>query len=550
MPTKIFHTTSRPQPEQMTREHYLNVDYGIKSWLLTTDHKRIALLYLATITAFFALGGIFAVVIRLELMTPSGDLVQSETYNKLFTMHGIVMIFFFLIPSIPATLGNFLVPMMIGARDLAFPRLNLASWYIFVIGGSLTFTAVVVGGVDTGWTFYTPYSSSYANTHVILTATGIFITGFSSILTGLNFIITIHKMRAPGLRWFRLPLFIWAHYATSLIMVLGTPVIAITIAMVGLERLFRVGIFDPALGGDPLLFQHLFWFYSHPAVYIMILPGMGVISELVTCFSRKRIYGYPFIAFSSLAIAVLGFLVWGHHMFVAGQSVYAAMIFSVLSMLVAIPSAVKVFNWTATLYKGSISYDTPMLYAFGFIGLFTIGGLTGVFLATLGIDVHVHDTYFVVAHFHYIMVGGMIMAYMGGLHFWWPKITGRMYSEGWAKLAALIIFVGFNLTFFPQFLLGYLGMPRRYHFYPEEFQVLNVMSSAGASVLGVGYLIPMIYFIWSMRYGKPAGPNPWGAKGLEWQTPSPPPTDNFTKPPVVEEAYAYAPHTQEDRPRG
>jgi len=397
-----------------------------------------------------------------------------------------------------------------------------------------------MGGVDTGWTFYTPYSSTYANSHVIATAVGIFITGFSSILTGLNFIVTIHTMRAPGLTWFRLPLFVWSNYATAIIMVLGTPVIAITILLVGVERLFGVGIFDPALGGDPLLFQHLFWFYSHPAVYIMILPGMGVISELVTCFSRKRIFGYEFVAFASVAIAVLGFLVWGHHMFVSGQSPYAGMVFSLLSFMVAIPSAVKVFNWTATMYKGYVSYDAPMLYAMGFIGLFTLGGLTGLFLASMAVDVHVHDTYFIVAHFHYIMVGGMVMAYLGGIHFWWPKITGRLYPEGWARFAALVVFIGFNLTFFPQFILGYLGMPRRYHAYPEEFQVLNVMSTAGASILAVGYLIPMVYLIWSLRYGKVAGENPWQAKGLEWQTSSPPPTENFYQTPVVtEEAYGY-----------
>jgi cytochrome c oxidase subunit 1 len=525
----------------LPREHYLNVTYGLTSWLLTTDHKRIALLYLAAITLFFFVGGAAAVLMRLELLTPPGDLVQSETYNKLFTVHGIIMIFFFLIPSIPAVLGNFLVPMMIGARDLAFPRLNLLSWYIFILGGVFTMIAVVAGGVDTGWTFYTPYSSTYANTNVILTALGVFITGFSSILTGLNFIITIHTMRAPGLTWFRMPLFIWAHYATSLIMILGTPVLAISIVLIAIERAFRIGIFDPALGGDPVLFQHLFWFYSHPAVYIMVLPAMGVVSELITCFSRKRIFGYNFIAFSSVAIAVLGFFVWGHHMFVSSQSVYAGMVFSFLSMLVAIPSAIKVFNWTATLYRGSISYHTPMLYAFGFIGLFTLGGLTGLFLATLAVDVHVHDTYFIIAHFHYIMVGGAVMGYLGGIHFWWPKITGRLYPEGWAKLAALMIFVGFNLTFFPQFILGYLGMPRRYHFYPEEFQVLNVMSSAGASILGLGYLLPLVYLIWSLRYGAIAGPNPWGATGLEWQTASPPPTENFATAPVVtEEAYAYA----------
>ncbi len=522
------------------RVHYLNADYGIRSWLLTIDHKRIALLYLGTITLFFFLGGAFAVAVRLELLTPAGDLMQSDTYNRMFTMHGVVMVFLFLIPSIPATLGNFLVPMMIGARDLAFPRLNLASWYLFIIGGGFVMYSIVVGGLDTGWTFYTPFSTTYSNSAVIPAGVGILIAGFSSIFTGLNFIVTIHRMRAPGLTWFRLPLFIWSHYATSLILVLGTPVIAITLVLLVLERAFHIGIFDPALGGDPVLFQHLFWFYSHPAVYIMILPAMGVVSEVIAAFTRKRIFGYGFVAFSSLAIAVFGFLVWGHHMFVSGQSVYAAMVFSVISFLVAIPSAVKVFNWTATMYKGSISYQTPMLYAFGFIGLFTIGGLTGLFLATLGVNVHVTDTYFIVAHFHYIMVGGAIMGYLGGLHFWWPKITGRLYPEGWAKLSALVIFLGFNLTFFPQFVLGYLGMPRRYHAYPEEFQVLNVMSTAGASILGAGYLLPMLYLAWSMRYGQRASDNPWPATGLEWQTSSPPPTHNFEQMPIVtEEAYAY-----------
>jgi cytochrome c oxidase subunit 1 len=522
------------------RTNYLNAASSVRSWLLTVDHKRIAILYLVSITFFFFLGSIFAGMIRLNLLSPYGDLLQAETYNKMFTMHGITMIFFFLIPSIPAVLGNFLVPIMIGARDLAFPRINLLSWYIYVVGGLFTLTAGVLGGVDTGWTFYTPYSSTYSNTNVMLTAVGVFITGFSSILTGLNFIVTIHKMRAPGMTWSRLPLFIWAHYATSLIMVLGTPVLAITLVLVALERGLHIGIFDPALGGDPLLFQHLFWFYSHPAVYIMILPSMGVISELIACFSRKRIFGYGFVAFSSLAIAVLGFLVWGHHMFVSGQSVYAGLIFSLLSFLVAIPSAIKVFNWTATMYKGSISFEAPMLYAFGFIGLFTIGGLTGLFLANLGTDVHLHDTYFVVAHFHYIMVGGAIMGFLGGLHFWWPKMTGRMYPATLARAAALILFVGFNLTFFPQFILGFLGLPRRYHVYPPEFQVLNVLSTAGASILGLGYFLAFIYLLWSLKYGAVADANPWAAVGLEWEIASPPPTDNFDKTPVVtREAYAY-----------
>ena len=529
------------KPVAVPSQDYLSVAHSIRSWLLTTDHKRIGILYLISITSFFLVGGIFAVLIRLHLLTPAGDLVQAETYNRLFTMHGMMMIFFFLIPSIPATLGNFLIPMMIGARDLAFPKINLLSWYIFIAGGALAISAAVSGGVDTGWTFYTPYSSTYSNSHVIVMGLGIFIAGFSSILTGLNFIVTIHTMRAPGLTWFRLPLFVWAHYATSIIQVLGTPVLAITIVLVALERAFHVGIFDPALGGDPLLFQHLFWFYSHPAVYIMILPSLGVVSELIACFTRKRIFGYNFVAYSSIAIAVLGFLVWAHHMFVSGMSAYASLVFSVLSFLVAIPSAVKVFNWTATLYKGSIVYETPILYAFGFIGLFTMGGLTGLFLATLAIDVHVTDTYFVVAHFHYIMVGGALMGYLGGIHYWWPKMTGRLYPEGWSKLAALLVFVGFNLTFFPQFILGYMGMPRRYYHYPPEFQALNVLSSAGASILGVGYVIPVIYLIWSLKHGPMAGPNPWNATGLEWQTSSPPITQNFeTTPVVTREAYDYA----------
>ena len=527
---------AHPEP----RENYLNAGHTIRSWLLTRDHKRIAVLYVFSITFFFMIGAGGAALVRINLLTPSGVLPEPEAYNKAFSIHGIVMIFFFLIPSIPTTLGNFLIPMMIGARDLAFPRINLASWYLFNIAGLFALAMILMGGVDTGWTFYTPYSSTFSNTWVVLTIAAIFVNGFSSILTGLNFIVTLHKMRAPGMTWHRLPLFCWSLYATSLIFVLGTPVIAIALTLVAVERILRIGIFDPVLGGDPVLFQHLFWFYSHPAVYIQILPAFGVISELIPCFARKRIFGYEFVAYSSIAIAIIGFLVWSHHMFVAGISLYSGLIFSFLSFLVAVPTAIKVFSWTTTLYKGSVALETPLLYALGFIGLFTIGGLTGVMLATLGLDIHMHDTYFVIAHFHYVMVGGAVMAYLGGIHFWWPKMTGKMYPEFWGKIAAAITFIGFNLTFFPQFIVGYLGMPRRYHSYPPEFQVYNVLSSAGASVLAVGYILPLIYLLWSYKYGPDAGPNPYRATGLEWQTPSPPPTENFEETPVVSQpAYAY-----------
>lgn len=530
----------------MPEKTYINNGYGLKSWLLTRDHKRIAMLYLISVSAMFVLGALFAGLVRLELITPAGDLLTAEQYNKAFSAHGIIMVFLFLIPAIPAIFGNFFIPIQIGAMDLAFPRINLLSWYLYIAGALLAAGAIILGGVDTGWTFYPPYSTMYSQSHVMLAGLGAFIIGFSSILTGLNFIVTIHKMRAPGMTWFRLPLFVWAHYATSIIMLLGTPVVAITLVLIIVERVFGVGIFDPSIGGDPVLYQHLFWFYSHPAVYIMILPAMGVQSELIACFTRRRIFGYSFVAFSSLAIAIIGFVVWGHHMFVSGQSMYAGLVFSILTMLVAIPSAVKTFNWSLTMYKGSITYDTPMIYAIGFLGLFVIGGLTGLFLGALGLDIHLHDTYFVVAHFHYIMVGGTVMGYMGALHFYWPKMTGRMYPDGWGRLSAMIIFVGFNLTFFPQFIAGYLGMPRRYYMYDPEFEFWNIMSTAGATVLAVGYAMPLFYFLWSWKYGKPAGDNPWGAKGLEWEIQSPPTTFNFDEQPIVtEEAYAYDPEAAE-----
>ena len=517
-----------------SKVNYLNHVNTAASWFLTLDHKRIALLYLVVTSFMFVLGGAYAGVIRAELITPKGDFVSSDFYNKSFTAHGVIMVFFVLIPAIPSVIGNFCLPLMLGAKDVAFPRINLISWYVYMAGASFTLFALISGGVDSGWTFYTPLSTTYLNSNVMATATGLFILGFASILTGLNFIVTIHRMRSPGLTWFRLPLFVWAIYATSVIQLLGTPVIAITLALVGVERALGVGIFDPRLGGDPILYQHLFWFYSHPAVYIMILPALGVTNELISTFSRKPVFGYTMIAGSSIAIAVFSFIVWAHHMFTSGLSPYEAMFFSLLTFSVAIPSGIKVFSWLATLFQGSISFDSPMLFAYSFIGLFTIGGMTGLFLSTLGTDIHMHDTYFVVAHFHYVMVGGTIVGYLGALHFWWPKMFGRMYAEFPAKISAILVFVGFNLTFFPQFLLGYMGMPRRYHEYPAEFQVLNLFSTAGALVLGVGYIMPIFYLTYAAFFGKKASSNPWGATTLDWtHTESPPSPHNFESTPVV-----------------
>lgn len=535
--------TSEPAPE-----NYLQAGHTLISWLTTTDHKRIGVLYALTITFFFFIGGIAIGIVRIELLTPDAEIVSDEGYNRLFSLHGIVMVWFFLVPSIPTTFGNFLLPLMIGARDVAFPRLNLLSWYIFVFGSAFALYMIVAGGVDTGWTFYTPFSSLYSNANVVAAACGVFVVGFSTIATGVNFITTTHMLRAPGMTWFRLPLFVWAIYATSIVMVLATPVLAMSLLLIIAERLFGMPIFDPTKGGDPLLFQHLFWFYSHPAVYIMILPAMGVISEVFACFARRRVFGYAMMVYAMMSIAVIGFLVWGHHMFVSGQSQYANIVFSLLSFVVAVPSAIKVFNWTATMYGGQITFEAPMLYAMGFVGLFTIGGLTGLYLASVPIDVHVHSTYFVIAHFHYIMVGGSVSAFFAGLHFWWPKITGKIYSEAWARFAAITMFLGFNTTFMPQYIMGVAGMPRRYHVYPPEYQVYHVVSSIGALILLVAYLLPLVYLTWSLLYGKQAGNNPWGATGLEWQTGSPPPKDNFETIPRVDVGpYEY--HPEERAPQ-
>ena len=529
-----------PTPVIDVPDDYLHSEQTLSSWFFTTDHKRIGILYLVSITLFFILGSIAAGLIRLSLIVPNGAIFTNDVYNRLFTLHGVIMVWFFLVPAIPNVLGNFLLPLMIGAKDVAFPKLNLLSWYVFLVGAAFTVVVMLWGGVDTGWTFYTPLSTEYNNSYVIEALMGVIVVGFSSILTGMNFMVTIHKLRAPGMTWFRLPLFVWSLYATSMILVLATPVLTMALILVFLEHAMGLAVFDPSHGGDPVMFQHLFWFYSHPVVYVMVLPGMGVMSELVTAYSYKHIFGYKFIAFSSLAIAAIGFFVWGHHMFYNGISEYSALVFSLMSFIVAVPSAIKVYNWAATMHKGEIRLDTPMLYAMGWIGLFVIGGVTGLMLASTGLDGHVHDTYFVVAHFHYIMVGAEVVAFVGGIHFWWPKITGRMYSEPWGRVSALLMFLGFNMTFMPQYVLGYLGMPRRYHVYPPPFQVLNVLSSAGAVVLAAAYLFPMIYLIWSLWYGEEAGPNPWKAKGLEWTTSSPPPKHNFHKTPIVDfEPYDY-----------
>ncbi|MCB9591236.1 MAG: cytochrome c oxidase subunit I [Sandaracinaceae bacterium] len=511
---------------------YIRENTSPLSWIVTLDHKRLGILYLVSTLTMFMVGGVYALLIRTELLTPGRTIMDPDTYNKVFTLHGAIMVFLFIIPSVPAALGNFFLPIMLGAKDVAFPRLNLMSFYVYVLGAIFALVSIFTNSIDTGWTFYTPYSQTTSTATISMTL-AVFILGFSSILTGVNFMATVHKLRAPGLHWKRLPLFVWGIYATAVIQVLATPVLAITLLMLLMEKVLSIGWFDPRLGGDPVLFQHFFWFYSHPAVYIMILPGMAVVNEIIATFSRRKIFGYMFVAMSSVALALLGFLVWGHHMFVAGMSEYATMVFSALTFFVAIPSGVKVFNWVATLYNGSVSFQSPMLYALAFIVLFTIGGLTGLFLGTLSVDVHLHDTYFVVAHFHYVMVGGTVIGFIGGLHYWWPKMTGKMYSEKIARIAFVFIFIGFNMTFLTQFVLGSQGMPRRYYDYLDHFQPLHGFSSVGAYVLGVGFSIMLGMFIYSLFKGEKAPPNPWGSAGFEWATSSPPIMHNFHGTPVI-----------------
>ncbi len=510
----------------------------IKAWMFTLDHKRIGMMYLFGILGALVIGGSFALLLRTELWAPGRTIVGQDTYNQFFTLHGAVMVFLVIIPGIPAALGNIIMPIQLGAPDVAFPRLNLASFYLWTVGASLLIIAIPFGGLDTGWTLYTPYSLQ-TQTPVLIAVSGVFLLGFSSIFTGLNFLTTIHKFRPQGMGWFQLPLNVWAIYATAIMQVLATPVLGITVLLLAVERFAHIGIFDPTLGGDPVLFQHFFWFYSHPAVYIMIIPAMGVISELLSTFARKPIFGYRFIAYSSVSLALLSFLVWGHHMFVSGQSRLANMVFSALTFTVGIPAAIKVFNWVSTLYKGDIRLKVPMLYALSFLLLFTIGGLTGLFLGILAVDVHLHDTYFVVAHFHYVMMGSTLVAFLGGLHYWWPKFTGRMYPENLGRICSIGVFCGFNLTFLPQFVMGARGMPRRYWDYDPQFQIFHQLSTIGAYVLGISMFTTVCYLFASFWNGKKASRNPWGASTLEWSAPTPPPLYNFEKPPVLHELYNY-----------
>jgi cytochrome c oxidase subunit 1 len=520
--------------------HFLNHTSGFLSWALTLDHKRIGLMYLVGVMSSFALGGMFALMIRLHLWNFKDGWLSNQTYNQVFTLHGAIMVFLFIIPSVPAALGNFLLPIMLGTKDVAFPRLNLGSFYLWVTGLVLFLTALSITGLDTGWTFYTPYSIETQKGGAVLAATfGVFVLGFSSIFTGLNFIVTINTMRPPGMTWFRMPLFLWATYATSIIQVLATPVLGITVLLLSAERLLGIGIFDPKLNGDPVTFQHFFWFYSHPAVYIMILPAMGIISELMSVHCHKGIFGYRMIAYSSIAIALFGFLVWGHHMFTSGMADVTTIVFSALTFTVSIPSAIKVFNWLGTMYQGTVSLNTPMLYALAFIFLFTIGGLTGLPLGALALDMHLHDTYFVVAHFHYVMMGGTLVAFLGGLFHWWPKMTGKMFNETFGMISATIVFVGFNLTFLPQFVLGTRGMPRRYATYLEEFQDLHRLSTIGSLTLGIGLLVALLVLLHSLFYGRRAPTNPWGGATLEWVCSSPPPHDNFATAPTVGDPYDF-----------
>ena len=526
-------------PNLSTGKNYLNNDKGLWSWMFTLDHKRIGVMYTFGVLAALLLGGLFAMLVRLQLWSPDGTLFDNETYNQFFTLHGTVMVFLFVIPGIPGALGNFVLPLMLGAKDVAFPRINLTSFWLWCIGAIFFVVVLVSGGLDTGWTFYTPYSLQ-SNTAVVWATMGAFILGFSSIFTGLNFIVTVHRMRPKGMGWFDMPLFVWAIYSTAVIQVLATPVLAITLLMLFVEKNTGLGIFDPAFGGDPVLFQHFFWFYSHPAVYIMILPAMAVMSELMATFCRKKVFGYTLVAYSSIAIAAFGFLVWGHHMFVSSQSAWAGIVFSTLTFSISIPSAIKVFNWLSTMYKGSIHLDTPMYYALAFLLMFTIGGLTGMFLGTMGVDIHLHDTYFVVAHFHYVMVGSIMFAFFGGLHYWWPKMFGVMYNKVMAKLAALLMFVGFNVTFFPQLIMGNHGMPRRYATYMPEFTELHRVSTVGAMILGVGVAIGVVNLFYAMFAGRKAPQNPWGGSTMEWETQTPPITENFLKTPSVKPIYDHS----------